>query len=40
MGKILKNHTFRYYTMICNYLIIIICIIKIIYPYYIPKYYV
>ena len=22
MGKILKNHTFRYYTMICNYLII------------------
>lgn len=21
MGKILKNHTFRYYTMICNYLI-------------------
>ena len=20
MGKILKNHTFRYYTMICNYL--------------------
>ena len=23
MGKILKNHTFRYYTMFCNYLIII-----------------
>lgn len=22
MGKILKNHTSRYYTMICNYLII------------------
>ncbi len=22
MGKILKNHTFRYYTMICIYLII------------------
>lgn len=39
MGKILKNHTFRYYTMICNYLIINICIIKIIYPYYAPEHY-